>query len=78
MITLSERQTKERDDAEQKITEACGELDVTFLAANACGELDIPARFLAKATERANGFKQIIQNVGEFKEEQVGAKKFAE
>ena len=35
MITLSERQTKDRDTTEQKITEACVELEGTIALANA-------------------------------------------
>ena len=67
MITLSERQTKTRDNAEQKITEVYAELEFTIMAANALDiKPEIPAKFLAKATELANGFKQVIQDVGEF------------
>ena len=79
MITLSQRQTSIRDTAEQKITEACVELEATIMAANAPKiKPEIPSKFLAKVTELANGFKQVIQAVGELKEEQVGAKKFSE
>ena len=35
MITLSERQTKDRDTTEQKLTEACVELEATIMHANA-------------------------------------------
>ena len=79
MITLSQRQTRIRDTAEQKITEACVELEATIMAANAPNiKPEIPSKFLAKVTELANGFKQVIQAVGGLKEEHVGAKKFSE
>ena len=78
MITLSERQTRIRDTAEKQLTEACVELDAAIMAANAAEiKPEIPSKFLAKATELAKGFEQVIQAVGEFKEERVGKKKFA-
>ena len=79
MITLSQRQTRLREHAEQNITKACVELEATMMVANAPNiKPEIPSKFLAKVTELANGFKQVIQAVGELKEEQVGAKKFSE
>ena len=68
-----------RESAEQDITKACVELEATMMAANAHNiKPEIPSMFLAKVTELANGFKQVIQAVGELKEEHVGAKKFSE
>ena len=79
MITLSERQTKDRDTTEQKITEACVELEATIMHANAPEiKSEIPPKFLASATGMANGFKEVIQAVGAFKEEQVASKRFSE
>ncbi len=78
MITLSERQTKDRDTTEQKLTEACVELEATIMHANAPEiKSEIPPKFLANATGMANGFKELIQAVGAFKEEQVASKRFS-
>ena len=77
--TFSQRQTRIRDTAEQQLTEACVELDATIMAANAPEiKPEIPSKFLAKATELANDFKEVIQAVGAFKEEQVASKRFSE
>ena len=77
--TFLQRQTRIRESAEQDITEACVELEATMMAANAHDiKPEIPSMFLAKVTELANGFKQVIEAVGEFKEEHVGANKFSE
>ena len=77
--TFSQRQTRIRESAEQDITKACVELEATMMAANAHNiKPEIPSMFLAKVTELANGFKQVIEAVGEFKEEHVGANKVSE
>ena len=79
MINLNQRQRGNRDTAEQKLAEACVDLEATIMAANAPNiKPEIPSKFLTKVAELANGFKQIIQAVGELKEERVGAKKFSQ
>ena len=77
--TFSQIWMRIRESAEQDITEACVELEATMMAANAHNiKPEIPSMFLAKVTELANGFKQVIEAVGEFKEEHVGANKVSE
>ena len=79
MIALSERQKKDRDTTEQKLIEACVEFEATIMHANAPEiKSEIPPKFLANATGMANGFKELIQAVGAFKEEQVASKRFSE
>ena len=80
MITLSERQTRIRDTAEQQLTEACVELDAAIMAANAAeikpGLQEALRHMVSMQKSLRPGLQKVIEAVCAFKEERVGKKQF--